>query len=283
MKLTPELSIIITSYRQPEILKLAIESIKSNIGEISYEILSVDGGTQEKTTDLMREEFPEVRFFPHVENVGLEPLINKGLKEARGEFLLVMNADIIFKDDSFRSMLDYLKLHPDVGLLGPKLINFDGTFQQSCFRFYTPWTILYRRTFLGKFSFAKKHLAKFEMKSQLKKEKPIEVDWLMGSILMTSRKVVQKVGFMNLGGFMYMEDVDWCWSMWKNGYKVIYYPFAKVYHYHGKQSGNKGFLGVTSSLLFNRYTRHHTVSAFKFFKKHWREKNPRESFYQNKN
>lgn len=282
MSLTPTLSIIITSYCQPEILKLAIESIKKNIGKISYEILSVDGETQEKTIDLMREEFPDVRFFPHKNNVGLEPLVNKGLSEAKGDFFLVMNADIIFKDDSFTPMLNYLKANADVGFLGPKLINFDGTFQQSCFRFYTPWTILYRRTFLGKFGFAKRHLAKFEMKSQLKKNTSIEVDWLMGSILMTRREVVKKVGLMQLGGFMYMEDVDWCWSAWKNGYKVIYYPFARVYHYHGKQSGNKGITGVISALLFNRYTRYHIVSAFKFFKKHWREKNPRETFYQNK-
>ncbi len=283
MKKNPLLSIIITSYHQPEVLKLSIQSIVDTIENLDYEVIVSDGETQEKTNDLMREEFPRVRFFPHQDNVGFEKLVNKGLKMARGKYLLVINSDIIFKEGSIAQLIAYFEKTKKIGLLGPRLINFDGSFQFSCFRFYSPLTILYRRTFLGNFSWAKKHLAKFKYEKELGgKQTAFEVDWLMGSILFTSREVVDQVGPMNLGVFMYLEDVDWCWSMWKKGFRVIYNKEIEVYHYHGKQSGNRNFLGAFFSLLANRYSRFHLISGFKFLRKHWREKNPRELYNKNR-
>jgi GT2 family glycosyltransferase len=125
-------------------------------------------------------------------------------------------------------------------------------------------TIIYRRTFLGKMGFAKKHLDWFLMKDYDHKSIK-EVDWLMGSALMVSRKAVEKVGLMDPHFFMYMEDVDWCRRFWENGYKVIYNPESKMFHYHGKGSA-KG--GVLRSVLSNKLTWIHISSAIKYFWKY---------------
>jgi hypothetical protein len=124
-------------------------------------------------------------------------------------------------------------------------------------------TIAYRRTFLGKFSFAKKHLDWFLMNDYDHKN-PKEVDWIMGSAVMISRVAMEKVGLLDPRYFMYMEDVDWCRRFWENGFKVVYLPFAKMHHYHGKGSA-KG--GAIRSLLFNKYTWIHIASGIKYFKK----------------
>lgn len=127
-----------------------------------------------------------------------------------------------------------------MGIAAPKLLNFNGTLQYSCFRFYQPLTIVYRRTFLKNFGFAKKHLNWFLMEDYDHK-KPKEVDWVMGSAMVVSKKAVEKTGFMDPRFFMYMEDVDWCRRFWENGYKVVYYPFSQMHHYHGKASARGGF------------------------------------------
>ncbi|MEI8343436.1 MAG: glycosyltransferase family 2 protein [Candidatus Moraniibacteriota bacterium] len=265
-----DLSIIITSYKNPQLLKVCLDSVKKNIGKLSFEIIVVDSQTQEDTEMIMREDYPEIKFFPFSENVGFQALIKKGIEESSGKYLLLLNGDIIVTPSSVEKMLEFISSDSSVGMVGPKLLNFDGSLQYSCFRFYHPITIVYRRTFLGHFAFAKKHLDWFLMKDR-NHDEIMDVDWLMGSSLMISRSVVQKVGLMDAGYFMYMEDVDWCRRFWENGYRVVYYPLATMHHYHGKVS-DKG--SVIKSLFLNKMTWVHIFSAVRYFKKFWNKQVP---------
>jgi len=258
-----ELSIIVANYRNPDLLKVCLNSIIKSVTNVTYELIVADSATEEETEMLMREEFGSLKFFPFKKNVGFQAMVQKGIENSSGEYLLILNGDIIATSDSIQKMLKFLQTDQSIGMIGPKLLNFNGTPQPSCFRFYKPWTILYRRTFLGKLSFAKKHLDWFLMNDYDHKD-PGEVDWLMGSALMISRTAIAKVGLMDPRYFMYMEDVDWCRRFWENGFKVMYFPFASMHHYHGKGSA-KG--GVIRSLLFNKYTWIHIASGIKYFKK----------------
>jgi len=260
-----ELSIIVTNFRNPQLLKVCLDSIKKYATGIAYELIVADGETEEDTETMMREEYPEVKFFPSKENVGFQALLKKAIENSSGEYLLLLNGDIIVTEDSVNRMLTYIKENASVGMLGPKLLNFNGTLQYSCFRFYKPLTIIYRRTFLGRLPFAKKHLDLFLM-TDYNHADIKEVDWLMGSAIMISRNAIKKVGLMDPRYFMYFEDVDWCRRFWENGFKVIYYPLVSMHHYHGKGSA-KGSL--IQSLLFNKMTWIHISSGIKYFKKFW--------------
>lgn len=266
-----ELSIIVTSYKNPDLLKLCIDSILKNIQGIEYELLVTDSATEEETEMLMRENYPQIKFFPFRENVGFQKLVKTGIEDSQGEYLLILNGDILIKDDAVEKMLVYIKENPQVGMLGPKLLNFNGTPQDSCFRFYKPITIVYRRTILGRFSFAKKHLDWFLMRDY-DKNSPGEVDWLMGSANLIPRRVLNQVGLLDPRFFMYMEDVDWCRRFWEKGFKVVYFPGAEMLHYHGKGSGKSGFF---HSIFLNRLTWIHISSGIKYFLKYWNKKNPR--------
>lgn len=265
----PELSIIVASYKHPEMLKLCLDSIREHAAAIDHEVIVTDSATEEPTRALMRDEYPDIPLCAFEKNVGFQRIVRAGLEKARGRYILILNYDIIVNPGSLQALLAYLKEHPDVGMVGPKLLNFNGTLQPSCFRYYKPVTILYRRTPLGKLGMAQKHLDWFLMKDYAH-DVPKEVDWLMGSALLITREAYEKVGPMDGRFFMYMEDVDWCRRFWENGYKVVYYPLATLYHYHGKGSAKGGFLG---SLLFNKLTWYHIASAFKYFSK-YRGKQP---------
>ncbi len=267
----PELSVIITSYKNPAVLRLCLESLKKNILSENYEILVLDSATGEETETMMREDFPDVIFFPNEENLGFAKLVNIGLGNANGKYILILNADIVLEKKSADLLLEYLKSNPDVGIVGPKLLNFDGKIQPSRFQFYTLSIIVYRRTLLGKLNFAKKKIDEFLYKFS-DPDKVIEVDWLMGSAMMASRKNIDRIGPMEENfGFMYFEDVDWCRRFWEKGLKVVYYPISRMYHYHGKGSAS---VNPLKAVLLNRLTREHIKSGLKYFWKYRGKPNP---------
>ena len=97
------------------------------------------------------------------------------------------------------------------------------------------------------------------------------VDWLMGSALMAQRKAVNKTGLMDEKFFLYFSDVDWAKRFWENGYKVVYYPLAKIYHYHRRISKRNSWI---IDIFMNRQSQQHIKDGFRylfkygFFQKH---------------
>ncbi len=262
----PRVTVAINSFKSPKLLRLSLRALREHLqsASFSYEILVVDSATEEATAMLLREEFPEARFFPNAENVGFGRLINRSVQEAQGDYIFCINADIVVQKESIEKLLAYAEAHPEVGLIGPKQLNFNGGVQESCYRFYRPETILYRRTFLGKLPFGKKHLRWFTLADQDLSE-PLAVDWVIGSAIFVRREQAQMIGPMDDRFFMYMEDVDWCRRFWEAGLQVVYYPESVVYHYHAKGSAKGGFF---LSLLMNRLTWYHIQSALKYFIKY---------------
>lgn len=265
-----KLSIIVNHYHTPEILKICLRSVKENLknADFAWEIIVTDGETIEKTTDMIETYFPEIIFIPFKENVGFGKLVNSAIAKSKGEYLFIINADLIVEEEkSVEKMLEYMAKHQDIGMLGPKLLNVNDTVQQSCFRFYTPLTIICRRTILGKTYFGKKILDNFLMKDVFDKKEaiaPISVDWLMGSAMMIKKSNLKKVGVLDENFFMYFEDVDWARRFWENSLKVVYFPNSVMYHYHFQSSKKKSLFNS----LLSKYARIHIKSALKYFIKY---------------
>ncbi len=260
------LSVIIVNYKTPDILKLCIRSIIETVKKTDYEIIVVDLESDYETECEIKSKFTNIKFIASKENLGYAKSVNLGIKNAKGDYFLILNPDIIAKKDAIDKMLGFVKSQKNIGVLGPRLLNFNGSTQQSAFRFYSPMTIFLRRTFFGKTKLGKKHLDKFTLKDKniLTTNEPKTVDWLMGSSLLIPKDALKKVGGMDEIFFMYFEDVDWCLRFWKNGYKVIYFPYAKMYHYHRQSSKKSGIIKT----LFNKMTKEHIKSSIKYFKKH---------------
>jgi len=246
-----ELSIIIVHHQTPELLKLCLKSVMETVRGIAYEVIVVDSTISRQARDLIKERYSEVRYLPFKENLGYSRGVNIGIQNTQGDYILILNPDIIVTDETINKMLDYMKKHLDIGMLGPKMLNFNGTYQNTFFSYYRPSTILARRSFLGRFGRFRKALDNFLM-SNADPQKIQTPDWLMGSALMISREATNKVGLMDERFFMYFEDVDWARRFWHNDYKVVYYPEAVMYHYHQRESSSK--LGLLDA-IFNNKTR----------------------------
>ncbi len=271
------LSITIVNYKNLELLKLCLKSIQEHLSKenLEYEVLVVDSEAQPGTQLFLSEDFPEVRYFPFQKNIGYAGGVNCGIKNSSGEYLLILNPDIIVTAGAIPKMLARLKQNPEIGLLGPRLLGFNGKIQNSRFSFYRPSTIVYRRTFLGKTYFGRKELSRFNLDGD-KAVEPIYPDWIMGSAILTTRQAIEKVGLMDERFFLYFEDVDWAWRFWENGFKVQYFPEAVMLHYH-QRSSRAGF--DFFDFFLRREARWHLSSALKYFLKHgWRYKSGQELF-----
>jgi len=201
-------------------------------------------------------------------NAGYAKLVNEGLKNAQGKYVLILNADTVIENEkSLIEMMEYLEKNNDVGIVGPKLINIDDSIQKSYFKEYTLGSVLARRTMWKKTSWGKKSLEEFENK-EISQKKPSSVDWLMGSALMTTKEKADEIGLMDERFFMYFEDVDWCRRFRAAGYKVMYLPSSTIRHFHLKESDSKkGILDVFT----NQLTRIHIMSYLKYLAK-WKRK-----------
>ena len=261
-----ELSIIIVHHQTPELLRLCLKSIRENSAGLNHEITVVDSTISRRAKDLVTEHYREVKYLPFKENLGYSRGVNIGIKNSSGKYFLILNPDVIVTEGAVQKMLSYMKKHPDIGILGPQILNFNGTHQRNFFSFYRPVTIVARRSFLGRLGLFKKALDDFLM-TDADVSKTQTPDWLMGSAIMVSREALERVGGMDERFFMYFEDVDWARRFWHNDYKIIYYPDAIMYHYHQRES-RSGF-GLLDA-VFNKKTRWHIKSAVKFF---WKYRN----------
>lgn len=270
--INPDVTIAINSYKSPDLIRNCLRSIEKQLpgSGVVYEILVADSETDQPTESLMREEFPCVRFLPHPDNVGYGGLVNASIEAARGEFVFLINADVMIGGDSLSTLLAYAREHPEAGIIGPRQFGATGDLLPTAFRFYRPMTIVYRRTPLGRLPVGRRHVRRFELESAQSAKAPVPVDWLMGSALFVSQRHAATIGPMDRRFFMYFEDVDWSRRAWEKGLRVIYHPRAVVGHLHKRQSA-KG--GVLASLLFNRLTHHHLASAAKYF---WKYRNKRQ-------
>lgn len=261
---TVKISIVIVNYKTAALLRLCLKSIFRNPPGSMFETIVIDSESSRETRDVVSELFPLVKIFPVDYNTGYARGVNLGISKSKGEYILILNPDIVVTEGSIQKLVDFVQTRPDIGLVAPKLLNHDGSFQQSYFRFYTPMTIVARRTFLGDFRPFRAILSDFLMEDS-DNDKLQVPDWVSGAAMLIRRSCLDSVGLMDERFFMYFEDVDWAKRFWQNGYKVVYYPQALMYHsYHRESKSSWALL----DLLFNHKTRWHIKSAIRYFLKY---------------
>ena len=264
-----DLSVIILNYKTKNLLKECLRGIRIATPKLALEVIVVDNASGDGSPEMVLADFPEVRIIRSKKNLGYAGGNNLGLKAASGRYVMIMNPDILVWPGSIEALVTYMDAHQDVGLVGPKLTNPDGTTQQSCYRFHTPMIPLYRRTIAGRLPHARRALAEFLMED-FDHASPREVDWLLGGALIARREAAAGVGPLDESFFLYFDDTDWCRRFWEKGWKVVYCPDSVMVHFH--QRASKG--GVTE-LFRNPVARIHVRSAVTYFRKYQGKENPR--------
>lgn len=261
------LSIVVVSYKDPSLLRTFLKSLARHIpDDITTEVIVVDSASSVETRNVVLHDadslFTEIRLISDKKNTGYTRGVNLGITASKGTFVFNLNPDTLLTKGCIKKLLAYMQQNPDIGLMGPKLLNMDGTRQFSCYRFYSPYTMASRR--LSWLPGASRVVSHFLMRDT-RFDAPIDVDWLMGSAFVARRQAIENVGLLDERFFHYCSDDDWSRRFWQSGWRVVYYPSAQVYHWHARHS--KGRLGILE-LLFRPQARWHVVDALRYFRKH---------------
>lgn len=229
------LSVIIVSWNVRDLLERALDAVyTAGAHTPQLEIIVVDSASADGTPEMIRERYPQVRLIASDENLGFAKGNNRGIAEAHGDFLLLLNADTLVRGDALALLVSYLLEHPDAGMVGPRLLNADGTTQPSRRRYPTLLVLFLESTWLHRLT-PKRQLARFYVEDRADSDEQT-VDWITGAAMLIRRQVLDDVGGLDEGYFMYSEELDWCHRIGDAGWKIAYTPAAEVVHYGGKSS-----------------------------------------------
>ncbi len=234
-----DLSIIIVSWNVRDLLRDCINSIVIGRGDLNVELIIVDSASSDGSMQMIQSDFPQQQF-PWIqliacnENVGFPRGNNIGLETAVGRTILLLNPDTVILGTALSQMVAYMDANPDIGVLGPQLLNPDKSVQSSRRRFPTMATAFFESTWLEPYAPTK--LLQNYYAQDIPDDGVADVDWVMGAAMLVPAGVVAQIGGMDEAYFMYSEELDWCRRIKDAGWRVVYFPEAQIIHYTGKSS-----------------------------------------------
>jgi GT2 family glycosyltransferase len=255
-----DLSVVIASFNARDYLRRCLTSLYAHTRDIDFEVIVVDNASWDGSPDLVEAEFPQAALIRSPGNLGFAAACNRGIAEAQGEFVLLLNPDTEVAENALAPMVAYCREHPQVGILGPRLLNSDGSLQLSCRRFPGHLTGLFNRQSLLTRLFPRNRFSARYLMSDWSHNAIAEVDWLSGACMMLRRSMLHDIGGMDEGFFMYIEDVDLCYRAHQGSYQVVYFPTVAVTHH----------IGRSSDTLPNRSVIQWHRSMWRYYRKHMR-------------
>jgi N-acetylglucosaminyl-diphospho-decaprenol L-rhamnosyltransferase len=253
---TPDglLGVILVNYRTPDLTVRSLASIlRQGIVTIEH-IVVIDNDSRDGSIGYIRSAFPKLKVIASDTNGGFGAGVNIGLKWRHEKYVLVLNPDTYFENNSVPKVISYMTEHPDTGLAGLDLVDKDGSRQFSARRFYSLLDVVSRRIgMIG--NLLRNRMDRHLMKDAWQTGKPFDAEWIMGTGFVVNRNLITALGGMDETYFLYMEDVDLCARVWNAGFRVIGVPGARLVHDHQRSSATNPF---------NFAARQHIVSLLKF-------------------
>lgn len=246
--MSSDLAVIIVNWNVSALLKRCLESLEKS-KDISFtssparyrgDVTVVDNASTDDSVKIVRSLFPWVHLIASEVNLGFTRANNLVLKSRMMEdppaFFLLLNPDTEVAPDAICLMLDFMGANPEVGVVGPKLLNPDGTVQPSRRRFPSLLTAFLESTIIQWRLWKDNPVLRHYYMADKPEDETQEVDWLTGACLMVRREAVEAAGYLDENFFMYSEELDWCRRIKSSGFKIVYLPQATVIHHSAQSS-----------------------------------------------
>ncbi len=253
------ISFVTVGMNHRKYLEALYKSLFSNMTVgTDMEIIYVDNCSTDDSTIFVSNNFPQVKIIQNVEQLGFGENNNKGVMASTGDYIGIINPDIVFTEGSVNKILNMVnqEIEKRKLIVAPKLMNPDGTTQYSVRKFVTLKMMLQRWMSWENDDSENGSVREYLCKD-LDQSKVQEVDWAMGAALFMSRETYALLGGFDQRYFMYMEDEDLCLRAWKQDIPVLYYPEIELIHNHLRGSSHLG-----------KKTLWHFQSLTKYFRRH---------------
>ncbi len=231
-----QLSVIIVSYNVKYFLRQCLQSVERALEGISGEVWVVDNASVDGSVEMVKNEFPRVHLIANDTNVGFAKANNQAIRQARGQYILLLNPDTIVQEDTFHKVLDFFQSHPEAGAVGVKIIDGNGRFAYDSRRdFPSGWNVFTKITGLYRLWPKSKLFGSYHL-SYLPEDEIAPVPVLLGAFMCIPKKVLDEVGLLDERFFMYAEDIDLCYRIVQAGYTNYYLPTTQIIHFKGEST-----------------------------------------------
>ena len=236
---TPKVSIIVVNFNGGVLLADAVAAVLAST--TSVEISLVDNGSDDGSIAQVRGRFghdARLRIIENGRNLGFTSASNMALKQATGEYVLLLNPDCIVQPDTLAQVLSVMEPQPDIGMAGCLLRNRDGSEQAGCRRAVpTPWRTVVRVLHLNKLFPHHPRFRNFLLNHEPLPQEPITVEAISGAFMLVRRTAMEQVGLLDEGYFLHCDDLDWCMRFRQLGWKILFIPQVEALHHKGVCSG----------------------------------------------
>lgn len=232
-----DVSFIIISWNSKNYLYECLITLQKSCLHLSHEIIVVDNASTDGSLEMIQNNFPEVLLIRNQSNMGFAWANNQGIEVSCGRYLCLVNSDVEVYLGSIGFLLKQMDNGPDIGLIGPKVLNTDLSLQSSCRTFPSIKKVLFRALKLDT-TFPKVRFFSSCQMTYWSFDSIRNVDVLSGCFWMIRREVFDQVGLLDTRFFFYGEDVDFCRRLNDNGWRVVFNPGAQIIH-HGGASSSK--------------------------------------------
>ncbi|HZQ45573.1 MAG TPA: glycosyltransferase family 2 protein [Verrucomicrobiae bacterium] len=223
-------TVVIVTRNTSALVRAAVKSVLESEDNFVKEIVVVDNGSSDDTATALPTEFPSVKYLRSDTNLGFARANNLGAREARCDFLLLLNSDARLKPDSLQRAVDWMSAHPECGVAGAQLLNPDGSRQNSIANFPTLATELLNKSLLRRL-FPSRYPGKEQHYGQ-----PVEVESVIGAFMLIRFDAWQKIGGLDERYFFFLEETDFCLAVRRAGWKIFHLPQVEVWHEQGKSA-----------------------------------------------
>lgn len=249
-----KLSIIIVNYNVQHFLEQCLHSVFKAVKNDDAEIFVVDNNSVDGSVLMVKEKFPQVKLIENKKNTGFSFANNQAIKQAKGEYVLLLNPDTVVEEDTFEKVISFMNSHPEAGGLGVKMLDGKGNFLPESKRgLPTPSVAFYKIFGFSKLFPKSKTFGRYHL-GFLDEDATNEVEILSGAFMLIRKSVLDKIGLLDETFFMYGEDIDLSYRIIKAGYKNYYYPETRIIHYKGestrKSSVNYVFVFYRAMVIF---------------------------------
>lgn len=231
----PLISVIIVNWNTRDLLARALDAVAVSAAALPHEIIVVDNGSTDDSVAMLRERYPAARLIANEANLGFAAANNQALAVARGQVFLLLNSDAAPEPAAIPLLWRTLQAHPAAGVVGPRLLNADGSAQSSRRRFPDLATLLVESTLIERWRPDNRLTRRFHLADRSPDELQ-PVDWLHGACLLVRREAVESAGPLDDAFFMYAEEVEWQWRIRRAGWEIWHEPAARVLHDGGGSS-----------------------------------------------
>ncbi len=229
----PKISISIVHHQGLKMLQDCLHSIFENTHGLDFEVIVVDNVSQDGAREMMERDFAQVRVIKNTERHGFGHNQNVGITACRGQYIFIYNDDTLVHGNALKSLSDFLDQNPNVGLVGPRLLNADGSLQMSCYKFPSPLRCIWENLLLSA-AFPNSHL--FGDYRRWPHDTVRDVDFIIGAAMLVRKEVIEQVGLFDDRFFMYSEETDWQIRIRKAGWQIMLCPEAMITHLGGQSS-----------------------------------------------